>query len=43
MGAYGLWDYATWDERYGYVRFRCYNDGSWLEGYDVEPVIYWGA
>lgn len=24
-------------------RCRAYHDGAWLEGYDTEPVIYWGA
>lgn len=27
----------------GWYRFRCYHDGGWLEGYDLQPVIYWGA
>ena len=41
---YGIWDYVVWvnDCDY-YIRYRCYHDGGWLEGYDLEPVIYWGA
>ena len=44
---YGIWDYVIYaNDLYGnlgYYRFRCYHDGGWLEGYDMEPVIYWGA
>ena len=45
---YGIWDYVEYfclykDEGGGYYRFRCYHDGAWLEGYDFEPVVYWGA
>ena len=46
---YGIWDYTVFIEgkhfkQYrGWYRFRCYHDGGWLEGYDLEPVVYWGA
>jgi hypothetical protein len=36
--------YGKHDDAYtGYYRWRCYHDGGWLEGYDIEPVVYWGA
>ena len=28
---------------FGVIRYRIYHDGAWLEGYRIEPVIYWGA
>ena len=44
---YGIWDYTVYaNDLYGnlgWYRFRCYHNGGWLEGYDFEPVIYWGA
>lgn len=45
---FGIWDYCIWamlldNKEWGWYRFRCYHDGAWLEGYDLEPVIYWGA
>ena len=43
---YGIWDYTLWRRvpgYEGYWRYRCYHDGGWLEGYNLEPVIYWGA
>lgn len=40
----GIWDYAVWVYDYNYyVRYRAYHDGGWLEGYDIQPVMYWGA
>ena len=47
--AYGIWDYVVYkygrydDNDTGYYRSRAYYDGGWLEGYDLEPVVYWGA
>jgi hypothetical protein len=38
MERYGRFDYVI-----GQFRWRGYHDGGWLEGYDIEPVIYWGA
>lgn len=38
---YGRYKITNWDS--GWYRQRCYHDGGWLEGYDIEPVIYWGA
>jgi hypothetical protein len=40
-GDYGRHKITNWDS--GWYRQRCYHDGGWLEGYDIEPVIYWGA
>jgi len=40
---YGIWDYTMFSETWGFIRYRYYNDGAWLEGYNVEPVVYWGA
>ena len=46
---YGVWDYTKYmygnydDGETGYYRWQCYHDGGWLEGYRLEPVIYWGA
>ncbi len=46
---FGRFDYVKYmygrdDDSYtGYYRFRCYHDGAWLEGYDLEEVSYWGA
>lgn len=43
---YGFADYVVWGGccyTWGYIRYRHYNDGAWLQGYDSEPVIYWGA
>ena len=46
---YGQWDYCAYayDSKdptiRGWCRFRCYHDGAWLEGYDLEELIYWGA
>lgn len=47
--AYPCFDYVIWsyfrseNHSLGWYRYRCYHDGAWLEGYDVQPVIYWGA
>ena len=27
----------------GWFRIRGYHDGAWLEGYDADYVVYWGA
>lgn len=49
MEMYGIFDIAIHlDNRLsglysGYYRYRRYNDGNRLEGYDLEPVIYWSA
>ncbi len=46
---FGQWDYTKYmygkydDGETGYYRWQCYHDGAWLEGYRLEPVIYWGA
>lgn len=46
---YGQWDYCVYAYEpkdptiRGWCRFRCYHDGAWLEGYDLEEIIYWGA
>lgn len=45
---FGQEDFVVWGfniacRTCGYHRVRCYHDGDWLEGYDIEPVIYWGA
>ena len=42
MEKYGWYDYCDYIEK-TLFRFRAYHDGGWLEGYDIEPVIYWGA
>ena len=39
---YGWYDYCDYIGK-TLFRFRAYHDGGWLEGYDIEPVIYWGA
>ena len=53
MQKYGIFDYVVfirdfgrykitnWDS--GWYRWRGYHDGGWLEGYAIDPVIYWGA
>lgn len=43
MSMYGLFDYVVCTKYGTALRYRCYHDGAWLEGHDVEPVIYWGA
>lgn len=51
MKKYGMWDYTKFmygkkglkDEDTGYYRWAAYHDGGWLEGYYLQPVIYWGA
>ena len=40
---FGRFDYVVYTKKFGYLRYRCYHDGAWLEGYDMEEVIYWGA
>lgn len=44
---YGVCDYLIYgndiNNNKGWYRYRVYHDGGWLEGYDIEPVIYWGA
>jgi len=39
---FGVYDYCDYIGN-TLFRCRCYHDGGWLEGYDIEPVIYWGA
>lgn len=40
-------EYVNWDSIYdGYFLFRSYfyiHYGEWIEGYALQPVIYWGA
>lgn len=43
MERYALWDYCVWVDGFGFLRDRCYHDGGWLEGYALDPIIYWGA
>jgi hypothetical protein len=43
MASYGYRNYVVFSERWGFVQILGYHDGGWLEGYDVRPVIYWGA
>jgi hypothetical protein len=43
MESYGYRNYVVFSERWGFVQILGYHDGGWLEGYDVRPVIYWGA
>ena len=40
---YGIWDYTLYSETWGWCRYRCYHDGGWLEGYNLQPIVYWGA
>lgn len=39
---FGVYDYCDYIGN-TLFRFRAYHDGAWLEGYDIDPVIYWGA
>jgi len=44
MERYGYLDYVVWVDHYKhYMRFRGYREGGWLEGYQSDFVIYWGA
>ena len=43
MRRYGVADIIYFDREFGLTRYREYFDGGWLQGYRVEPVIYWGA
>lgn len=44
---YGFFDYTVYSYdikgNKGWFRIRGYHDGAWLEGYDADYVIYWGA
>lgn len=42
MKAYGWLDIAGCIQGAAF-RLRAYHDGGWLEGYKVDPVVYWGA
>ena len=49
MERYGVFDHTIYiNDKLsglyaGWYRYRHYHDGGWLEGYDLEPVMYWGA
>lgn len=49
MEKYGIFDYTKYlydrsdGSDTGYYRWAGYHDGAWLEGYYLQPVIYWGA
>jgi hypothetical protein len=43
MRRYGVIDLVFIDREFGLTRYREYSDGGWLQGYRVEPVLYWGA
>ena len=47
MAKFGQYDYTVYGidlkGNRGWIRVRCYHDGAWLEGYDTQYVIYWGA
>ena len=43
MLKFGVMDYVIWTPAFDYVRVRSYNDGAWLEGYRMDPVMYFGA
>lgn len=42
MEAYGWRDIVLCVQGAAF-RLRAYHDGGWLEGYQTDPVIYWGA
>lgn len=43
MKEYGYLDIVVWVDGYGFIRWRGYHDGGWLEGYQTSYIHYWGA